>query len=66
LTYGTSSAPILITRCLNKLADDNEQQYTSAAHVLNNDFYVNDLLSGTSTIEDAINMQKELSSLLQT
>jgi hypothetical protein len=33
--------------------------------VLKNDFYV-DLLSGTSTIEDAIDIQKELSSLLQT
>jgi hypothetical protein len=33
--------------------------------VLNNDFYVDDLLSGTLTIEDAINMQKEIS-LLQT
>jgi hypothetical protein len=33
--------------------------------VLSNDFYVDDLLSGTSTIEDAINMQKEIS-LLQT
>jgi hypothetical protein len=32
---------------------------------LSNDFYV-DLLSGASTIEDAINMQKDVSSLLQT
>jgi hypothetical protein len=34
--------------------------------VLKNDFYVDDLLSGTSTLEDATVMQKELSSLLQT
>jgi hypothetical protein len=34
--------------------------------VLSNDFHVDDLLSGTSTIEDAINMQKNLSSLLKT
>jgi hypothetical protein len=33
---------------------------------LSNDFYVNDLLSGTSTSEEAIKMQQELSSLLQT
>jgi len=56
----------LATRCLKKLADDNEQQYPRAAQVLNNDFYVDDLLSGTSTIEDALNVQKELSALLQT
>jgi hypothetical protein len=65
VTYGNSSAPFLATRCLKKLADDNEQQYSRAAQVLNNYFYVDDLLSGTSTIEDAINMQKEIS-LLQT
>jgi hypothetical protein len=66
VTYGTSSAPFLATHCLKKLADDNEQQYPRAVQVLSNDFYIDDLLSGTSTIEDAINMQKELSSLLQT
>ena len=37
-----------------------------AAQVLSNDFYVDDLLSGTSTTEDAINVQQEISSLLQT
>jgi hypothetical protein len=53
VTYRTASAPFLATRCLKKLADDNEQQYPRAAHVLKHDFYVDDLLSGTSTIEDA-------------
>jgi hypothetical protein len=66
VTYRTSSAPFLATRCLKKLADDNEQQYPRDTQVLNNDFYVDDLLSGTSTIEEAIDIQKELSSLLQT
>jgi hypothetical protein len=65
VTYGTSSAPFLATRCLKKLADDNDQHYPKAAQVLSNDFYVDDLLSGTSTIEEALNVQKELSALLQ-
>jgi hypothetical protein len=43
-----------------------EQQYPRAAHVLKNNFYVNDLLSGTSTTEEAIDVQRELSALLQT
>jgi len=46
LTYGTLSAPFLATRCLKKLANDNEQ-YPRAAQVLNNDFYFDDLSSGT-------------------
>jgi len=33
---------------------------------LSNDFYVDDLLSGTSTVEDAIKVQQEISSLLKT
>ena len=66
VTHGTSSAPFLATRCLKKLADDNKCQYPRAAQVLSNDFYVDDLLSGTSTIEEATKMQQELSSLLQT
>ena len=66
VTYGTSSAPFLATYCLKKLADDNKGQYPRAAQVLSNDFYVNDLLSGTSTIEDSVMVQQEISSLLQT
>jgi hypothetical protein len=66
LTYGTSSAPYLATRCLKKLADDNQTNYPKADQVLSNDFYVDDLLSGTSTVKEAIQLQQELSSLLQT
>ena len=53
-------------RCLKKLADDNKFQYPKAAQVLSNDFYVDDLLSGTTIPEDAIKVQQEISSLLQT
>ena len=66
VTHGTSSAPYLATRCLKKLADDNRCQYPITAKVLSNDFYVDDLLSGTSTLQDAIRLQQELSTLLQT
>jgi len=66
VTYGTSSAPYLATCCLKKLADDNKCQYPRAAQVLSNDFYVDELLIGTSIIEDAIKVQQEISSLLQT
>jgi len=65
VTYGTSSSPYLATCCLKNLADD-KCQYSYAAQVLSNDFYVDDLLSGTSTTEDAIKVQQEISSLLHT
>jgi len=66
LTYGTASAPYLATRCLKKLADDNKCHHPRSAQVLSNDFYVDDLLSGTPTLEEAINLQQELSTLLNT
>jgi len=47
---------------LKKLADD-KKQYPKAAQVLSNDSYVDDLLSGSSTIEDATKVQKEISLL---
>jgi len=46
------------------LADDKKCQYPNAAQVLSNDFYVDDLLSGTSTTEVAVKSQQEILSLL--
>jgi len=60
VTYGTSSAQYLATYCLKKLADKNNCQYPRATQVLNNDIYVEDLLSGTSTINFATKVQKEI------
>lgn len=65
VTYGTSSAPFLATRCLKKLADDSQTNHPRAAQVLGNDFYVDDLLSGASTVQEAIELQQDLSYLLQ-
>ena len=66
VTYGTSSAPFLATRCLKKLADNNQYQHPRASQVLSNNFYVDDLLSGTSSVQDAIELQREISTLLET
>jgi hypothetical protein len=65
VTYGTSPAPFRATRCLKKLAEDNHEQFPKASQVLNGDFYVDDLLGGTSTVHEAIEVQQELSELLQ-
>jgi len=64
VTYGTASAPYLAIRCLKKLADDNRCHHPQSAQVLSNDFYVDDLLSGTPTLQEAIHLQQELTSLL--
>lgn len=64
VTYGTASAPFLAIRCLHQLALDEGTSYPKAAKILKNDFYVDDLLTGTSTKEEAIKRQKQLTILL--
>jgi hypothetical protein len=48
------------------LADDNQDKDPDVAQVIHNDFYVDDLLSGSSTIEEAIHLRDGITSLLQT
>lgn len=65
VTYGTTSAPFLATRCLNQLALDHIDKYPLASKIVRRDFYVDDLLTGCDTIAEARQLQQDLSSLLQ-
>ncbi|XP_049300569.1 uncharacterized protein LOC125774382 [Anopheles funestus] len=65
VTYGTASAPFLATRTLKQIAYDHQEQYPRAVVPVLRDFYVDDLLTGTDEISDAIEMQKQISSMLQ-
>ncbi|XP_058827620.1 uncharacterized protein LOC131687546 [Topomyia yanbarensis] len=53
VTYGTASAPYLATKCLTKLGKDSESTHPIAARVIQEDFYVDDMLSGADSIEEA-------------
>ena len=66
VTYGTSAAPYLATRCLKKLAEDNQTEFPRAAQALSQEFYVDDLLSGATTLNEAIQLQQQLTTLLET
>ncbi|GFW64700.1 uncharacterized protein TNCV_701031 [Trichonephila clavipes] len=61
---GTVSAPFLATRTLKALADDEKAEHPEAANVICNDSYINDILSGKSTLEGAKKLQTKLSQLL--
>lgn len=54
----------LAIRTLKQLAIDEGQQYTNAANVLLRDFYVDDCLTGGPSIEEAIQLKNDLTSLL--
>ncbi|GFU39174.1 integrase catalytic domain-containing protein [Trichonephila clavipes] len=65
VTYGTVSAPFLATRTLKALADEEKAEFPDAADVICNDSYMDNILSGESTLEGAKKLQTRLSQLLQ-
>jgi len=53
LTYGTASAPFLVTRCLQELANECADQFPEISDIISKDFYMDDLLTGANSIEEA-------------
>ncbi|XP_049301263.1 uncharacterized protein LOC125774934 [Anopheles funestus] len=64
VTYGTASAPFLATRTLKQIAYDHQTLYPRAVNAVIHDFYVDDLLTGTEEVLDAIEMRKQISEML--
>lgn len=54
VTFGTASAPYTAIRIMHQLADDEKHRYPLAEKVLKNEMYVDDILSGSHSIESAI------------
>ena len=59
VTYGTASAPFLSMRVLAQLARDEGPSYPFAAQVLTCDFYVDDLLTGAATFQEALDLRND-------
>ncbi|XP_055589230.1 uncharacterized protein LOC129741514 [Uranotaenia lowii] len=64
VTYGTSSAPYLATRCLLKCAEDGKSSHPDAAVIIKKNFYVDDMLAGAHTIDEGKSMCKSTVELL--
>ncbi|XP_036340110.1 uncharacterized protein LOC118749413 [Rhagoletis pomonella] len=64
VTYGTSCAPFLAVRCLQQLAYDNMSNHPIGAAVTLRDFYVDNLMTGSNTIEDVIKIKRDVIDLL--
>ena len=52
VTYGTSAAPYLAIKTLQKFATDDGFMYPLASKILLSDFYVDDLMSGANSEEE--------------
>ncbi|XP_055615030.1 uncharacterized protein LOC129761337 [Toxorhynchites rutilus septentrionalis] len=65
VTYGTSSAPYLATKCLQQLSEIGSKSHPVAAAVMGKDFYMDDLLTGTNTAEEGQALIQQLLQLTQ-
>lgn len=65
VTYGTSSASYLATRCLKYLAELYAVRFPVGAKHVQRDVYVDDLLTGADTVQDAMLIRDEVIQLLK-
>ncbi|XP_046393727.1 uncharacterized protein LOC124161449 [Ischnura elegans] len=63
VTYGTSSAPYLATRCLRQLAYEEAREFPLASAIALKDFYVDDLITGADTFEEALEIHQQIISM---
>ncbi|XP_066585567.1 uncharacterized protein [Prorops nasuta] len=64
LTFGVSSSPFLAIRTVHKLAEDEAENYPKASKIIKEHLYVDDLLTGANTIEEARSLRNEIITLL--
>jgi len=64
VTYGLTCAPYLALRTIQQLASDEEHHFPQAAEILRNEIYVDDILSGADSPQEARNKVTQLIGLL--
>ncbi|XP_059051290.1 uncharacterized protein LOC131846089 [Achroia grisella] len=65
VTFGTASAPYLAVKTLHQLAEDEGACYPLAAETIKQDFYMDDLMSGQDTVTEAVEVAKNITSILR-
>ncbi|XP_046404684.1 uncharacterized protein LOC124170045 [Ischnura elegans] len=65
VTYGTASAPFLALRVLRQLAQDEQATFPIGAKVIENHMYIDDILSGANTLEEALEVREQLVDILK-
>ena len=65
VTFGVSASPYLAVRTLQQTAADHRGDHPIASHHILHSFYVDDLLAGANTEEEAMELYSSLRSVLQ-
>ncbi|XP_008214147.2 uncharacterized protein LOC103317564 [Nasonia vitripennis] len=66
VTFGVAAAPFLAIRCLHQLADDEQERFPLAAKILKRDMYVDNMLTGTNSVEEARSICTQMTQVLRT
>lgn len=64
VTYGTAPGSYLAIKTLQRLADDEEHNFTLGARTLRKTFYVDDMMAGSNSIEELQDIMSQTSSIL--
>ncbi|XP_055633313.1 uncharacterized protein LOC129773693 [Toxorhynchites rutilus septentrionalis] len=64
VTYGTAAAPFLATRCLMQLCEDENDSFPLGAQIVRQDCYVDDVISGANSINEALVTRNQIRGLL--
>ncbi|KAK9885651.1 hypothetical protein WA026_012415 [Henosepilachna vigintioctopunctata] len=65
VTYGVSSSPFLAIRTLLHLAHIEQERFPLAARALTESLYVDDIICGADSLEEASDIQKQLIEVLR-
>ncbi|XP_049866291.1 uncharacterized protein LOC126366990 [Pectinophora gossypiella] len=63
VTFGVASAPFLALRTIRQLAIDEANAFPLASQVLLNDVFVDDVVTGSDNLDDALALQRQLTSI---
>ncbi|XP_075161791.1 uncharacterized protein LOC142234512 [Haematobia irritans] len=64
VTFGINCAPFLAIRTLLQLAEDVQESHPLGSKIIRENLYVDDVLAGGHTVEDAISAREQLTSAL--
>ncbi|CAI6370378.1 unnamed protein product [Macrosiphum euphorbiae] len=64
VTYGTTPASFMTTKCLDELARQNEVSFPYAAKTIKRDFYMDDIMTGDDSEEECLKLQQDVSRIL--
>ncbi|XP_058796322.1 uncharacterized protein LOC131667121 [Phymastichus coffea] len=65
VTFGVAAAPLLAIRTIQQLARDEAKDFPRTSKLLFRDFYVDDFISGSNTLEELLAIRDEMIALLR-